>query len=184
MPSLVGQHLDFPAARLGVFDVHAKQIAGEQSRLVAARAGAHLQNDVAFVGGVLRQQGEADFPGHRLYGLARLPGLGLGDLAHVGFERGIGEHGLEIGALLLFRAQRANRAGEGLQLRIFAREVGVFGAAGALAELVAEFVMAAQNRVEMGVEVHGAQVPKDGRRGARRFRAAARATNCNRRAQR
>ena len=41
---------------LGVAQVHARQVAGEQRRFVAAGAGADLEEDVALVVGVARQQ--------------------------------------------------------------------------------------------------------------------------------
>ena len=50
------QHLGAPAFALGVAQVHAREVAGEQRRLVAAGAGADLEEDVAHVVGVARQQ--------------------------------------------------------------------------------------------------------------------------------
>jgi hypothetical protein len=49
--------LDAPALALGVAGVHAQQVAGKQRRLVAAGAGADLEEDVALVVGVAGQQG-------------------------------------------------------------------------------------------------------------------------------
>ena len=60
------QDVDLPAFRLGVFDVHAEEIAGEQGRLVAAGSRPHFEDDVALVGGVLGQKREADRLRHRL----------------------------------------------------------------------------------------------------------------------
>ncbi len=51
-----GDQLEAPALRFGVALVHAQQVAGEQSRLVAAGAGADLEHRGAFVGGIARQQ--------------------------------------------------------------------------------------------------------------------------------
>ena len=59
------QDLDLPAPALGIFGVHAEKIAGEQRRLVAARAGAHLEDRAALVGCVLRQKRDADRLRHR-----------------------------------------------------------------------------------------------------------------------
>ena len=53
------QHLDPPALRFGVAAVHAKQVAGEQRRLIAAGAGPYFHNDAAVVVRVARQQQEA-----------------------------------------------------------------------------------------------------------------------------
>ena len=44
------EHLDLPAAALGVAAVHAQQVAGEQRRLLAALAGLDLQDRVLEVG--------------------------------------------------------------------------------------------------------------------------------------
>ena len=48
--------LEAPALGLGIALVHAKQVAGEQRRLVAAGAGADLEHRRALVGGVARKQ--------------------------------------------------------------------------------------------------------------------------------
>jgi hypothetical protein len=53
---VLGDHLDLPAVAFREARVHAEQIAGENRRLVAARAGADLEKDVALVVRVLRQQ--------------------------------------------------------------------------------------------------------------------------------
>jgi len=148
------QHLDLPAARLRVFGVHAKQVAGEQRRLVAAGPGADFQDDVAFVVGVLGQQRDLDVAAHRLQRRLRLVGLRRRDLPHFRVERGIGEQGREIGALALLGAQRRDRLRQRLQLRVFAGNLGVLGAAGAGAQPMAELLVAAQNRVESAVEAH------------------------------
>src|SRR3569832_1917709 len=47
--------LNLPALALGIARVHAQQVAGEQRRLVTARAGADFQEDVALVVGIFRQ---------------------------------------------------------------------------------------------------------------------------------
>ena len=52
----LGNHFDLPALALRIAAVHAEQVAGEQRRFVAAGAGADLEEDVALVVGVLRQQ--------------------------------------------------------------------------------------------------------------------------------
>ncbi len=60
------QDFDLPALPLGVFDVHAEQIAGEQSRLVSARAGPDLDDSAPFVRRVLGQKRNLDRLGHRV----------------------------------------------------------------------------------------------------------------------
>ncbi len=52
----LGHDLDLPAPALGIARVHAEQVAGEERRLVAAGAGAHLEEQVALVVRVLGQQ--------------------------------------------------------------------------------------------------------------------------------
>src|SRR5262249_21415611 len=52
----LGDDLDLPALALGIAGVHAEDLAGEERRLVAARARSHLEEDVALVVRVLGQQ--------------------------------------------------------------------------------------------------------------------------------
>ena len=52
-------HVPAPAARLGELAVHLREVGGEQGGLVAAGAGANLEDGGAFVGRVARQQREA-----------------------------------------------------------------------------------------------------------------------------
>ena len=52
----LAQDLDFPALRFRIARIHAEQIAGEDRRLVAAGAGAHLEEDVAVVVRILRNE--------------------------------------------------------------------------------------------------------------------------------
>ena len=49
-------HLELPALALGVARVHAIEVAGEERRLVAARAAADFDDDVLLVVGILGQQ--------------------------------------------------------------------------------------------------------------------------------
>ena len=65
------KHLDLPALAFRIFQVHAEKVAREQRGFVAARSRANFENDIALVGGVLRQQRNADRLRHRL-------GVGLG----------------------------------------------------------------------------------------------------------
>ena len=53
--------LDLPAIAFGKTHVHAEQLPGKQRRLVPARTGANFEEGVAFVVGVLGQQGLLDF---------------------------------------------------------------------------------------------------------------------------
>ena len=55
--------LGLPADPLGVAQVHAQQVAGEQRRLVAARARLDLEDDVLVVAGVARDEQKAELLG-------------------------------------------------------------------------------------------------------------------------
>ncbi len=56
-PGLTGaQDLDAPAPRLGIARVHAEELGGEEARLLAAGAGADLEQHAAIVVRVARQQ--------------------------------------------------------------------------------------------------------------------------------
>ena len=56
-----GHDFDLPALIGGITLVHAKQIAGEQSRFVAAGAGADFKNDVAVVHRIFGQERQPQF---------------------------------------------------------------------------------------------------------------------------
>ena len=94
--ALVGaQYLDTPALPLGVAAVHAKQIAGEDRGFVAARAGAHLEEQVRIVVGILRHEMQQQLPFEGRAAPDELLVLVLGERAHVG-----------IGARTQFRGSR------------------------------------------------------------------------------
>ena len=52
----LGEHLDLPAPAVGVADVHVVQVPGEEVRLLPALGAADLDDHVAAVVGVLREQ--------------------------------------------------------------------------------------------------------------------------------
>ena len=94
------QDLGLPAAMLGVAQVHAQQVAGKEGAFITAGAGPDLQDGVAGIVGVARQQQVLD----ALLGSLQA-GLGVGDLlvgelAHVGLFAHLAG-GLQIGASLL-----------------------------------------------------------------------------------
>ena len=74
------QQLDGEAAPLGVLREHAKQVAGPDARLVAARAGADLDDDVLVVVGVALDHRQADL----LLEALDLRARGAEHLAHLG----------------------------------------------------------------------------------------------------
>ncbi len=85
-------HLDRPAALLGVAGVHAQQVAGEQGRLLAALARLHLEQGVVVVGGVARHQQ----PAQPLLGDRQPRGDGLGLLGERRVLRGELARGPEV----------------------------------------------------------------------------------------
>ncbi len=80
----LGEDLDAPALLLGIARIHAEQIAGKDRRLVAASAGADLEEHVAPVVGVLGQQHALQIGFQRLELGLGFADLLLGHLAHVG----------------------------------------------------------------------------------------------------
>ena len=79
-PSEASSELDGEAAPLGVLREHAKQVAGPDARLVAARAGADLDDDVLVVVGVALDHRQADL----LLEALDLRARGAEHLAHLG----------------------------------------------------------------------------------------------------
>src|SRR5271163_3521394 len=149
-----GEHFDLPALRLRKFYIHSEEIAREQSGLVAARPGSNLENDVAVVGRVLRQERDADFLGHLLGPRDGVSELGLGHVTHFRVERGIREHGVEFGPFPLLRAQGPDGGGDRLEFGEFTGNLGVLGAGDARAQARTQFLVAAQYQIEIGVDGH------------------------------
>ena len=86
-----------PAAAFAVAQIHARQVAGEQRRFVAAGAGADLQEGVARVVRVARQQ-----PGLQIGQQGLQVGLGRGDFVARQFaEFGVIEHRAAFGQVAL-----------------------------------------------------------------------------------
>ncbi len=158
----LGEDLDSPALLLGIARIHAEQIAGKDRRLVAAGAGADLEEHVAPVVGVLGQQ-------HALQvGFKRLKlGLGfgnllLGHLAHVGIT--VLEQRLSALEILLNLAQLpigddhrldfGVLAGIGAKTALIADDFGVAEQCGEFFETVLQDVQLVQQR-----SFHGFSVP-------------------------
>ncbi len=76
-------HVDLPALRLGVADVHAHHLGGEERRFVAAGAGPDLDEDVLVVVGVLRLEEDLDLALEQWLLRLELGNLHFGELAHV-----------------------------------------------------------------------------------------------------
>ena len=81
----VGEGGDFvaPALALDVFGVHAQQVAGEDRRLVAARAAADLDDGILRVLGVLGYEQQLDLLLHRRERRFEFGDLAAGHLAHL-----------------------------------------------------------------------------------------------------
>ena len=91
--------LDLPALALGVARVHAEQVAREECALVAARARANLEEHVAHVVRVLREQRGLQLERERVHALLRCGALLVGKRLHRGVRRhlvGRGEIGLRL----------------------------------------------------------------------------------------
>src|SRR5690606_36463494 len=74
-----GKHLDAPAVRLRVAAVHPEQVACEESRLVAARARADLEEQVRVVVRILRHEVQSELALLRVALLAQRGGLLLAE---------------------------------------------------------------------------------------------------------
>ena len=145
-----------------------EEIAGEERRLVAARAGPHFQDRVTLVGDVLWQQRDADRLGH---GFGLCPGDGelrARHRPHLRVEAGIRQHRLEVGALLLLGAESFDRRDHRLEVAEFPRERGIFGAADALGQARADFLVTAQDEIEIVVGGHVRTRKESGGRGRAR----------------
>src|ERR1051325_10260847 len=75
--------LDFPSPPLRIARIHPEEIGGEETRLVAARARANLEQDAALVACVLRQQQSLEVGLERLQSLAQRSELGAAGPAPV-----------------------------------------------------------------------------------------------------
>ena len=85
----LAQHLDGEALGLGIARVHAVQVAGEDRGLVAAGAGAHLEEDVLVVARILRQQQQPQRFFFREQILLQAADLLVAELAHAGIGIGL-----------------------------------------------------------------------------------------------
>ena len=113
--SEVLEHLDLPAARLGEARVHAEQIGGEQRRLLAAGAGADLEDGVLVVARVPGHEQPPDLAVLRRVLLLEARHLAAGELRELGVA--LGEHLARARQLLAdaleARARREDRAQRG-----------------------------------------------------------------------
>ncbi len=117
----LAQHLDLPALPLGKAGVHAEQVAREDRRLVAAGAGADLEEDVGVVALVLRDQELREFEALGLDACVEVVQLVLGQRAHVGI--GAGRHLCRRRTFGLQSAELPESRSHRLEARVFHRQV-------------------------------------------------------------
>ena len=138
------ENLHPPALRFGVAGIHAEEIAGEDRRLITARAGAHFQEDVATV---LLVAGQQELLQRQLFGLqTRL------DAAHF-----VVRHGADVAVAVLLHLARLLQlilhsliGGEGLDDRL---DLGEFLGERAEAVLIANDFAITQQRFKLFVAV-------------------------------
>ena len=156
--AFAGRHeLDLPAVQFGVALVHAEQVAGEQRRLVAARAGADFEDDAVLVGGVLGQQREADravrVASMRLCGVCRVPPRASARIS--ASVAGSASMASTPASSAVAAAPGADGLHDGLEFRQFARQRDEFRAGRAACQSRGDFVVAAQDEIELVGREHG-----------------------------
>ena len=150
--------LDLPPLRFRVAGVHAKEVGGEEGRLIPAGAGADLEDGVAAIVWIRREDGrlEIHLKGHATS--VQLARLGLDHLKHPGL-------------VLVLRAERLVIAGasknlgvidktrdRGLEPRMLAGKLGGatrVGKGGAVRERGLDLAEALREAGVMGKEIHG-----------------------------
>ena len=141
-----GQDLAAPALQIGVALVHAQEVAREQRRLVAAGAGADLQDRVLVVGRVLGQQQQPHLPLQLGQASRELALLRLHQIRHVGIAR----HRAELAQFALDRPVGLDGRHHRAEVGKFLGELGV--AAGRdLGEQRLQLVAAGEDGVELGL---------------------------------
>ena len=151
----LGQRLEAPAVQLGVALVHAIQIAREQRRLLAAGAGADLEDGAPVVGLVLGQQRDPERLLERRDALLERRQLVLGELPHLGVEATVSQHLLEPGGFALRRPQRLDAPCDLLDFGVFLGKLDISLARRAGHHL-AELLVPGEDTVELGLEAGGA----------------------------
>ncbi len=147
-------HLDLPAVGRRVALVHAEEIAGEDRRLVAAGAGAHLEDRRGVLVGVARRQQQGERVLQRRLGLGKLGQLVACELGHLGVVAGAER--LQLGALALQRVQPLGGLGDRLQLGVLLGEPHQLGPVAGRAHARLHFLEAGENLFEPGLgKAHG-----------------------------
>ena len=128
------QHLEIPALPLGIAAIHRQKVAREQGGFLAPGSGTNFDEGGAGVGGVFRQQRDAQSLfqiGQRGFQAADFI---LGQFAHVG----IGQHQLRLGQTVAGSAPFGDLGDDGAQIGIFAADRGDFIGRGAGIQLCFE----------------------------------------------
>ncbi len=159
------QDLEPPAPQIRVALVHAEQVPGEERRLLAAGAGADLEDGALLVRRVPRQQQHPQPLLQRRQPFRQLRPLGLGQLAHLGVAAAVPHQGREIPLLELSRAERLDPGDDRLQLRQLPAQAPIVGSAGRRQE-GGQLLLARQDGVELLVEGTGAHDGANTCRGA------------------
>ena len=128
--------------------VHAEEVAGEEGRLVAARAGPHLQDGAAVVGLVARHEQRAQLAADDVELVAERDPLVLGERPHVALRRRVGDERLGLGELAFHAGQHARLLGHGVELGELARQAHIFVALGAGGEHRHHRVVAVDQRAQ------------------------------------
>ena len=117
-----GHDFHLPALRRSIALVHAKQIAGEQCRFIAAGTGADFKNDVALVHRIFGQKRLAQSLLQRHAPRFKLRLFRLGDGAHFGVGRRVRDQARQIVKFVLRSAIGFDRLDHRRQLGEFARQ--------------------------------------------------------------
>ena len=133
-----GNDFNLPAVALGVAAVHTQQIACKQRGFVAARSGAHFDEDVFVVVGIFGQQQFLQFGIERVdFGFCRFDFFG-GKVFHFG----VGQHFFGIRQVALRQLIVLEHFDHGRQFGVFSRKLAVvvhIGRGFGLSEKVGDF---------------------------------------------
>jgi hypothetical protein len=145
------QNFDLPALALGVFDIHAKEIAGEESCFIPARSRPDLEDCAAFVSRVLGQEGNLNRFGHPVrFHLGRSK-LIVRHCPHIGVEIGLPQHRLEVSPLLFFGLEGLNRGDHRLEFVEFARQCRILRTSCPLGEARGDLLVTTEDEIEVVV---------------------------------
>ena len=110
---------------VGIALIHAKEVAGEQGRLLAACAGAHFEDCALLIRGVLRQELHFQLPLELFDLRIERTKLLLGKAPHLGVGRRVVDELLQIRPFAHRLAQRVDGGNDRIELGEFAREAHI-----------------------------------------------------------